>query len=208
MWAQDEGRFGLQPVARRAWPLRGRRPRSYGRARYDWLYVYGFARPATGQTVAALLPRVNAARMGDAVAAFAARADPEGREVLVVLRDHAGWRVAKRLAVPANVVRHFLPPGTPERPPAEPLGPLVRAAVANRSIGRIDRLRAILRGRLAYLARNPAMVQPVVGCRWAARLEWEGINLIRYQSPGRNSRRCRRVWCWGAAAPSGVTPLL
>ena len=90
----------------------------------------------------------------------------------MVLVDNAGWHVAKRLAVPANVVRHFLPPGTPERPPAEPLGPLVRAAVANRSIGRIDRLRAILRGRLAYLARNPAMVQPVVGFRWAARLEW------------------------------------
>ena len=172
VWAQDEARLGLKPVARRVWAVRGSRPLSCGRTRYSWLYVYGFARPATGQTVAALLPRVNAERMGDAVAALAARADPEGREVLVVLRDHAGWRVAKRLAVPANVVRHFLPPGTPERPPAEPLGPLVRAAVANRSIGRIDRLRAILRGRLAYLARNPAMVQPVVGFRWAARLEW------------------------------------
>ena len=83
----------------------------------------------------------------------------------------AGWRVAKRLAVPANVVRHFRPPGTPELQPAEPLWPLVREAVANRSIGRIDRLRAILRSRLAYLAWNPAVVQPVVGFRWAARLE-------------------------------------
>ena len=146
--------------------------------------------------------------MGAALAAFARHADPGRRKVLVVLLDNAGWHVARRLAVPANVVLHFLPPCTPELQPADPLWPLVREAVANRSVGRIDRLRAILRGRLAYLARNPAIVQPVVGCRWAARLEWEGINLIRYQSPGRNSRRCRRVWCWGAAAPSGVTPLL
>jgi hypothetical protein len=157
----------------------GRRPRSCGRTRYDGLYIYGFARPATGQTGTALLPRVNAERRGDALAAFAARADPEGRKVLVVLRDHGGWQVAKRLAVPANVVLHFLPPCTPELQPAEPPWPLVREAVANRSIGRIDRLRAVLRGRLAILARNPAVVQPVVGFRWAARLEQEGINLIR-----------------------------
>jgi len=171
VWAQDEGRFGLKPIARRVWSPKGRRPRSCGRTRYDWLYVYGFARPATGQTVTALLPRVNAERMGEALAAFATQADPEGRKVLVVLLDNAGWHVAKRLAVPANVVLHFLPPCTPQLQPAEPLWPLVREAVANRSIGRIDRLRAILRARLAYLARNPEVVQPAVGFHWAARLE-------------------------------------
>jgi transposase len=171
VWAQDEGRFGLKPIARRVWSRKGRRPRSCGRTRYDWLYVYGFARPATGQTVTALLPRANAERMGDALALFATRVDPEGRKVLVLLLDNAGWHVAKRLTVPANVVLHFLPPCTPELQPAEPLWPLLREAVANRSIGRIDRLRTILRGRLAHLARHPAVVQPVVGFRWAARLE-------------------------------------
>jgi hypothetical protein len=55
--------------------------------------------------------------------------------------------------------------------PVEPLWPLVREAVANRSIGRLDRLRAILRDRLAYLTRNPAVVRPVVGFHWARRLE-------------------------------------
>ncbi len=28
VWAQDEARLGLKPVARRVWALRGRRPRS------------------------------------------------------------------------------------------------------------------------------------------------------------------------------------
>jgi hypothetical protein len=171
VWAEDEARLGLKPIARRVWSPKGHRPRSGGRTRYDWLYVYGFARPRTGQTLAVLLPRVNADRMGQAPAAFAAWADPGGRKVLVVLLDNAGWHVAKRLAVPANVVLHFLPPCTPELQPAEPLWPLVREAVANRAIGRIDRLRALLRARLGYLARNPAVVQPVVGFRWAVRLE-------------------------------------
>src|SRR5439155_11704327 len=35
---------------RRVWWLRGSRPTSSGRTKYEWLYVYGFARPATGQT--------------------------------------------------------------------------------------------------------------------------------------------------------------
>ena len=116
-----------------------------------------------------LLPRVNAERMGDALTAFAAHADPRGRKVLVVPVDNAGWHVAERLAVPADVVLHFLPPCTPELQPVERLWPPVRGAVANRSVGRLDRLRALLRARLGYLARNPAAVQRVVGFDWATK---------------------------------------
>jgi transposase len=171
VWAEDEARLGLKPIARRVWALRGRRPRSNGRTRYDWLYVYGFTRPRTGQTFTVILPRVNAERMGDALAAFAAHADPEGRKVLVVLMDRAGWHVARRLVVPPNVVLHFLRSCTPELQPVEPFWPLVREAVANRTIGRLDRLRAILRDRLGYLARSPELVRAIVGFHWARRLE-------------------------------------
>jgi hypothetical protein len=171
LWAQDEARLGLKPIARRVWSPKGQRPRSCGRTRYQWLYLYGFVRPKTGQTFGVLLPRVRAELMGEALEAFAAHADPEGEKVLVVLVDNAGWHVAKRLAVPSNVVLHFLPPCTPELQPAEPLWPLVREAVANRSIGRIDRLRNVVRDRVSYLASHPDVVQPRVGFRWAASLE-------------------------------------
>lgn len=79
--------------------------------------------------------------------------------------------MARRLAIPPNVVLHSLPPCTPELPPAEPLWPLVREAVANRTIGPLDRLRAIIRGRLRHLARSPEVVPPVIGFRRATRLE-------------------------------------
>lgn len=171
VWAEDECRLGPKPTTRRVWAPRGCRPRCGGRTRFDWLYVYGFTRPSTGHTFARLVRRVNADRMADVLAAFAAHADPRGEKVLLVLVDNAGWHVAKRLAVPANVRLHFLPASTPELQPAEPLWPLVREAVANRSVGRIDRLRAILRTRLAYLAEHPEVVRPVVGYRWAIRAE-------------------------------------
>src|SRR5262249_61280601 len=138
VWAEDEARLGLQPIARRVWSLKGRRPRSSGRTRYDWLSVYAFARPSTGQTFGVLLPRVNADRMSDALAAFAAEVDPDGRKVLLVLLDNAGWHVAKRLVGPPNVVLHFLPPCTPEVQPAEPPWPFGRDAVAKRRDGRLD----------------------------------------------------------------------
>jgi hypothetical protein len=171
VWAEDEARLGLKPVTRRVWALKGHRPRCGGRTRFDWLYVYAFTRPTTGQTFTVLVRRVNTDRMGEVLRAFAAAADPDGRKVLVVLVDNAGWHVAKRLAVPPNVVLHFLPPCTPELQPVETFWPLVREAVANRSIGRIDRLRSIVRARLAYLARNPNVVQPRVGFRWTRPLE-------------------------------------
>ena len=94
-----------------------------------------------GRTFAVILPRANTERMSDALAAFAAEVDPGGRKGLVVLVDNAGWHRARRLAVSPNVVLDCLPPCPPELQPAEPLWPLVR-----------DRLRAILRCRLAYLA--------------------------------------------------------
>src|SRR5262245_17280332 len=73
VWAEDEARFGLKPVSRRVWAPRGRRPTCSGRARYEWLYLYGFARPRAGELVALARPRVTAEHMGEALAAFAAR---------------------------------------------------------------------------------------------------------------------------------------
>jgi hypothetical protein len=50
LWAEDEARLGLKPIARRAWSPRGVRPTADGRTRYEWLYVYGFVGPPTAGT--------------------------------------------------------------------------------------------------------------------------------------------------------------
>ena len=94
VWAQDEARLGLKPIARRVWWLKGCRPRSCGRTKYEWLYVYAFAHPATGDTFTTILPRVKVERMEEALAAFAAHADPGGNKLLVLVVDNAGWHRA------------------------------------------------------------------------------------------------------------------
>lgn len=171
VWAEDEARLGLKPVTRRVWWLKGRRPTSCGRTKYEWLYVFGFARPATGDTFTAILPRVRVEQMADALAAFAAHADPAGRKVLVVVVDNAGWHRAKRLPVPANVRLHFLPPCTPELQPVEPFWALVREAVANDTFDRLADLRRVVRRRCRRLAEDRATVLGAIGFRWAVRLE-------------------------------------
>ena len=171
VWAEDEARLGLKPITRRVWWLKGHRPRSCGRTKYEWLYVYGFARPRTGDTFTVILPRVNVERMADALAAFAAHADPDGNKVLVLVVDNAGWHTAGRLAVPANVRLHFLPPCTPELQPVEPFWALVREAVANETYDRLADLRRVVLRRCRWLAADRATVMGAVGFRWAVRLE-------------------------------------
>jgi len=170
LWCEDEARLGLKPVTRRARALKGCRPTSCGRQRFQSLYVYGFARPATGRNLCLLLPKANAELMGEALAAFGRWADPEGKKALVVLVDNAGGHVAKALAVPANVRLYRLPACTPELQPAEHLWPLVREALANRGFDHLAGLGAKLRRRCDWLAEHPEVVQGAVGFHWAVSL--------------------------------------
>jgi DDE superfamily endonuclease len=170
VWAEDEARLGLKPVTRRVWAVKGRRPVASGRARYHWLYVYGFVHPASGRSLELILPAANTDWMTAALAEFARWADPEGAKRLVVLVDNAGWHVAKRLGGPPNVVLHRLPPSTPQLQPAEPLWPLVREAVANEGFDDLDALQRPLVERCQWLMDHPDVVRGAVGFHWAAAL--------------------------------------
>ena len=167
LWCEDEARLGLRPVARRVWALRGRRPTSNGRHRFASLFVYGFAQPKSGRSRFLILPKANTEEMGRALADFARWADPGGRKVLVLLVDRAGWHVAKRLAVPANVALHHLPSCTPERQPAEHLWPLVREGLANRVFDDLPGMTETLVARCQWLADHAEVVSGAVGFHWA-----------------------------------------
>ena len=170
VWVQDEARLGLKPVTRRVWTLKGHRPVSNGRQRFGAVYVYGFAEPLTGRNRCLILPKADTGHMGRALADFAGWADPEGKKVLVLLLDNAGWHVAKKLAVPGNVVLHHLPPCTPELQPAERLWPLVREGLANKTFDDLPALEAKLQRRLAVLEADVDQVQAVVGYHWTLAL--------------------------------------
>jgi hypothetical protein len=170
LWAEDEARLGLKPIARRVWAVRGRRPVASGRTKYQWLYVYGFVHPASGRNLELLLPAADTDWMALALEQFARWADPAGEKLLVVLVDNAGWHVAKRLGVPPNVVLHRLPASTPELQPTEPLWPLVREAVANCGFDDLAVMQVPLVERCCWLMDHPEVVRGVVGFHWATAL--------------------------------------
>jgi transposase len=170
VWAEDEARLGLKPIARRVWSLKGRRPTSNGQAKFESLYVFGFAHPATGRNRTLILPKANTTTMGQALADFAGWADPGRRKVLVRIVDNAGWHVAGKLAVPPNVVLVHLPSCTPELQPAEPLWPLVREGLANKTFPTLAALTEPLERRCRWLAVDTATVKGAVGFHWAVAL--------------------------------------
>lgn len=154
IWATDEHRLGLLPVVRRVWAPRGQRPIAAVRRRYEWLYVYGFVRPTTGQTWWCLLPTVNTKAFTLALAEFARDEGigPTRRAVLVL--DQAGWHTAQDLVLPEGLHLAFLPPASPELQPAERLWSLVDEPVANRTFPDLDALEATLVTRCQELERQ------------------------------------------------------
>jgi transposase len=59
LWSMDEHRVGLKPVVRRVWALKGHRPIIRVQHRYEWLYLFGFLHPSSGNTHWLPLPTVN-----------------------------------------------------------------------------------------------------------------------------------------------------
>lgn len=166
VWAEDEHRLGLFPVVRRVWAPKGHRPLAHVARHYEWLYVYGVVRPATGQSWWCLLPTVNATAFGLALATFARDEgiDADHRAVLVV--DRAGWHIAHDLVLPEGIHLTLLPAYSPELQPAERLWTLVDEPVANRAFATMDALEAVLVARCRTLEADPARLKAHTHFHW------------------------------------------
>jgi transposase len=166
VWAEDEHRLGLLPVVRRVWAPKGRRPAARVQRRYEWLYVYGFVRPGTGQSWWCLLPTVTTEAFALALAAFARDEgiDADHRAVLVI--DQAGWHVSPRLALPEGIDLVVLPAYSPELQPAERLWPLVDEPVANRAFADLDALETVLVERCRALEADRPRLKAHTRFHW------------------------------------------
>jgi len=140
LWCMDEHRIGLKPVLRRVWARKGQRPIVRVRHRYQWLYVYGFVCPESGETHCLLLPTVSIEVFAIALAHFARAvgAGPDRRIILVL--DCAGWHSSPTLVLPDGIHLVFLPPCSPELQRGFRLWPLSNEAIANRHFKTLDEL--------------------------------------------------------------------
>lgn len=166
LWAEDEHRIGLLPVLRRIWAPRGQRPIAEVQRRYEWLYVYGFVRPRTGESWWCLLPTVTAEAMGLALAAFAQDEGINATHRVVLMLDGAGWHTSGELVVPEGLDLASMPAASPELQPAERLWPLVDEPVANRTFTDLDELEAVLVTRCQGLRADRPTIRGHTRFHW------------------------------------------
>jgi hypothetical protein len=166
LWAFDEHRLGLKPLARRVWARRGRRPAAVSTHKYQWLYLYGFVRPATGAVEWWLANSVNVPLFQSILDGFADTVGAGPDKTVILLLDGAGWHVSKRLRIPEGIQLCFLPPYTPELQPAEHLWPLADETVANRPFASLDELSEALDRRCSILTDDPAVIKANTNFHW------------------------------------------
>jgi hypothetical protein len=167
LWCEDEHRLGLKPILRKVWSPVGERPIARVHQRYEWTYLYAFARPNTGEVHWLILPTVNAEVFSMALESFAREVGAGKRRRILLVLDGAGWHTAKKkLRVPAGIHLEFLPAHSPELQPSERLWPLSDEAVANRHFEEIGDLEEALVERCLALGDQPEIIRSYLRYHW------------------------------------------
>jgi hypothetical protein len=119
VWFEDGCRIGEKGRTGHRWWVRGERPRGPRQIGYEWAFLFGAVRPATGQGFALAPPEVSTAATRAFLDGFAAGLAAGAHAVLVLVLDQAGWHGARGLVVPTNVILVPPPPYAPEFNPVE-----------------------------------------------------------------------------------------
>jgi transposase len=165
LWVLDEHRYGLLPVIRRCWSLKGVRVHVPYATRYQWGYLHEALEVDGDHRVELLFtPAIDL----DIHATFLRQigeSDPAARHV--VIQDQAGFHLREGdPRLPANVRLVPLPPYSPELNPVEKLGDLVKDAICNRLFTALRPLEDAILAELEPLRQNGAKVAALIGTGW------------------------------------------
>jgi transposase len=166
VWAMDEHRLGLKPVLRRVWVPRGEQPIAKVHWRYQWLWLYGFVHPETGESYFWILPRVNITLFNQVLADFAKEFGVSKDKHIILVIDQAGWHTTEQVKVPEGLHLEFMPSHSPELQPAERMWPLTNEAIANRCFDTLDELEEALFERCRVLLKQPSFIRAITRFHW------------------------------------------
>ena len=165
IWVADEHRYGLIPVVRRCWSLRGLRPVAPYQTKYEWAYLYS-ALEVDGDNAAQFLclPEVNLGMSRLFLEQLTAR-DPEAEHV--VIWDQAGFHPASDSAdLPSRIHLISLPPYSPELNPVEAIGDLIKDRIANTLWHTLESLEQALGKELRPIYESAERVRGLVSHPW------------------------------------------
>ncbi len=116
VYFQDESRFGLMTVLRRAITRKGVKPVGPYQHRFIYRYCYGLIEPLSGDKFFVTAPQVNTLFFEFMLQEFS-RHEPQVYKIIFL--DKAGYHRAKDLQVPTNIRLVYLPSSNPELNPVE-----------------------------------------------------------------------------------------
>jgi transposase len=166
IWAEDEHRIGLQPVTRRVWVEAGEVPTAKVNWKREWLWLYAFVQPQTGETYWWLLPYVNTELFEQVLEDFAEHFGVGKEKQVIVPLDQAGWHLSKKLKVPFGIHLLPLPAYSPELQPAERLWPLVNEPLANKAFESIHLVEDLVERRCRQLLQQQELIQGLTFYHW------------------------------------------
>ena len=165
LWVADEHRYGLIPVVRKCWTLRGVRPTVPYRTQYEWGYLYS-ALEVDGENAAEFLclPEVSL-EMSSLFLKHLAASDPGAEHI--VIWDQAGFHPKPEIhTVPERVHLVSLPPYSPELNPTEAIGDLIKDRIGNVLWPTIADLEQAISEELRPLCEEAECVRRLVSHPW------------------------------------------
>jgi len=165
LWVVDEHRYGLIPVVRKCWTLRGVRPTAPYQTKYQWGYLYS-ALEVDGENASEFLclPEVNLTMSRLFLERLVAR-DPQAEHV--VIWDQAGFhpRSGDPL-VPAHVHLLPFPPYSPELNPVEAIGDVIKDRLGNTLWDTLEAMEEAIGEELRPIYESAARVRRLVSHPW------------------------------------------
>jgi transposase len=165
LWVADEHRYGLIPVLRKCWTLRGLRPTAPYQTKYEWGYLYS-ALEVDGKNAAQFLclPEVSL-QMSRLFLEHLRQRDPEAEHV--VIWDQAGFHLKAGLhALPQGVHLIELPPYSPELNPVEVIGDLIKDRIGNRLWRTLEAMETAIAQELRPIYQTARRVRRLVSHPW------------------------------------------
>lgn len=144
------------------------RPLAQVHHRYEWLYLYAFVNPQSGQSVFYILPNVNTETFSRVLANLASELNASKDHAVLLVLDRAGWHISEDLRIPEGIELLLLPSHSPELQPAERLWALTDEPLANRCFDTLDDLQEVLFQRCAFLRTQPELISQHTLFHWWA----------------------------------------
>lgn len=168
LWTMDEHRLGLKPIQRRVWAEIGENSTADVNWKYQWLWLYGFVAPQSGETYFWILPYVNKELFLQVLEDFAREFNLGANKQILLVLDGAGWHVSKEITqnLPSGLHLEFMPAYSPELQPAERLWPIVDEPLANRSFVNLEELEQVLYERCQVILSQSELVKGITNFSW------------------------------------------